>query len=128
MKNKIIFILFLLCIVKLYHIADQRVDFSLNLLLNSFNKNAGEKNSLGPLSDDYILIKKTFYEKKILEYKISDYILKDCPGCSHKIVEFTYPILFNSNANILITSNKESVKENCKIMSNTKYFNIHECK
>mgnify|MGYP006201104103 FL=1 len=128
MKNKIIFVLFLLSLIKLYHIADQRMDFSFNLLLNSFNKTAGEKSSLGTLAEDYIFIKKTFKEKKILDYKISDYIIEDCPGCSHRIVEFTYPTQFNSNATFLIASNKESVNENCKTISNTKYFNIHECK
>ncbi len=127
MRKKIIFLLFLLCLGKLYHIADRRMDFSYNLLINSFNKNAGEKSSLGPLAEDYILIRNTFLDKKISSYKISDFLLEDCPGCSHRIVEFTYPTLFKQNSNILIASNKELKKDSCKIISNTKYFNIHEC-
>ena len=104
------------------------MDFSFTLLINSFNKNAGEKSSLGFLADDYISIKNIFLDKKISKYKISTYLLEDCPGCSHRIVEFTYPILFKQEANILIASIKESEKINCEIISTTNHFNIHECK
>ena len=128
MRKKIIFLLFLLCLVKLYHIADRRMGFSFSLLTNSFNKNAGEKSSLGPFADDYISIKNIFLDKKISEFKISKYLVENCPLCSYQIVEFTYPILFKQKANILIASNKESKKINCEIISNTKLFNIYECK
>ncbi len=128
MRKKIIFLLFLLCLVKLYHIADRRMGFSFDLLINSFNKNAGEKSSLGLFANDYISIRNIFLDKKISEFKISEYLLEDCPGCSHQIVEFTYPILFKQEANILIASNKESKKINCEVISNTKLFNIYECK
>ena len=70
MRKKIILLLFLLCLVKLYHIADRRMDFSFTLLINSFNKNAGEKSSLGFLADDYISIKNIFLDKKISKYKM----------------------------------------------------------
>ena len=128
MRKKIIFLLFLLCLVKLYHIADRRMGFSFDLLINSFNKNAGEKSSLGLFADDYISIKNIFLDKKISEFKISKYLLEDCPSCSRQIIEFTYPILFKQEANILIASNKESKKINCEVISNTKLFNIYECK
>ena len=128
MRKKIIFLLCFLCLAKLYHIADRRMNFSLNLLINSFCVNAGEKSSLGPIADDYIMIKKIFLNKKIAEFKISEYILEYCPGCSHRIVEFSYPIKFKQDANILIDSTKEVEEINCEIISNTKYFNIHECK
>ena len=128
MRKKIIFLLFFLCLAKLYHIADRRMNFSLNLLINSFSVNAGEKSSLGPIADDYISIKNIFLNKKISDFRISEYILEECPACSHRIVEFVYPIKFNQDANILISSNKEVKKINCEIISNTKYFNIHECK
>ena len=128
MRKKIIFLLFFLCLAKLYHIADRRMNFSLNLLINSFSVNAGEKSSLGPIADDYISIKNIFLNKKISVFKISEYILEECPSCSHRIVEFVYPIKFKQDANILISSYKEVEKINCEIISNTKYFNIHECK
>ena len=86
MRKKIIFLLFFLCLAKLYHIADRRMNFSLNLLINSFSVNSGEKSSLGPIADDYISIKNIFLNKKISYFKISEYLLKDCPACSYRIV------------------------------------------
>ena len=41
MRKKIIYLLFVLCLIKLYHIADRSLKFSPNLLLSSFKKNAG---------------------------------------------------------------------------------------
>ena len=128
MKKKIVYLLFVLCLIKLYHIADRRANFSLNLLINSFSVNAGEKSSLGPIADDYISIKNIFLNKKISVFKISEYILEECPACSHRIVEFVYPIKFKQDTNILISSKNEVEKINCEIISGTKYFNIHECK
>ena len=66
MKKKIIYFLFLLSLIKLYDIADRSLNFSPNLLINSFEQNAGEKSSLGFLADDFIKIRNFFLSKNIL--------------------------------------------------------------
>ena len=128
MKTKIIFIIFILCLAKLYHIAERRMNFSLDLLINSFSLNAGERSSLAPFASDVIKIKDFFLIKNVSEYKLSENVLKNCPRCSQRIMEFTYPIKFNQNATFLITYKNEEKQKNCNIISFTKSYNIYECK
>jgi hypothetical protein len=128
MREKIIFLLFLLCLAKLYHIADRRMNFSLDLLINSFSLNAGERSSLEPFAGDVIKIKDYFLIKKVSEYKLSEDILKNCPRCSQRIIEFIYPVKFNQNSAFLIAYKNEEKQKNCKIVSFTESYNIYECK
>ena len=60
MRKKLFYLLFVLCLFKLYHIADRSLKFSPNLLINSFNQNVGEKISLGITGNDVISIKNFF--------------------------------------------------------------------
>ena len=76
MKNKIFFVLFAFCLLKLYHIADRSLYFSPNLLINSFHKYAGEKESLLSMSDDVIHIRDFFEERNITKFRLSDQILR----------------------------------------------------
>ena len=45
MRNKLFYLLFVLCLIKLYDIADRSLNFSTDLLQKSFKQGAGEKNS-----------------------------------------------------------------------------------
>ena len=56
LKKKIVFLLFVLCLIKLYDIAGRSLNFSPNLLINSFKEDGGEKSSLGIIGDDVIPI------------------------------------------------------------------------
>ena len=72
MRKKIIFLLFFCCLAKLYHIADRRMDFSLDLLINSFTVSAAEQSSLGQIADDVVLIKNIFLNKNVSEFMLSE--------------------------------------------------------
>ena len=72
MKNKIIYLLFILCLAKVYYIADRNLKFSPALLANSFEESSGEKSSLGLIAKDLIPTKKFFLSNKIIEIKLSD--------------------------------------------------------
>ena len=128
MRKKIIFLLFFLCLAKLYHIADRRANFSLNLLINSFSVNAGEQSSLGPIAGDVILIKDMFLNKDISEFILSENILKNCPRCSHRIIEFIYPIKIKQKAAFLVAHKNDEKQKNCELISFTNSYNIYECK
>ena len=71
MKNKIIYLLFIFCLAKIYYIADQNSKFSATLLLNSFKKNSGEKTSLGLAANDIIASKKILYDHFADQKKIN---------------------------------------------------------
>ena len=128
MRKKIIFLLFFLCLAKLYHIAERRTNFSLNLLINSFSVNAGEKSSLGQIGDDIIIIKNFFLNKDISEFVLSKDTLENCPRCSQRIIEFVYPIKIKQKATFLVAYKNEKKQKNCELTSFTKSYNIYECK
>ena len=72
MRKKISLILFGLCLIKLFHIAHQSMNFSPHLFLNSFKKNAGENISLGLTASDVIPIRDFFLLNDIKKFKLSN--------------------------------------------------------
>jgi len=128
MKNKIFFILFVFCLLKLYHVADRSLYFSPDLLINSFNKHAGEKESLHNLSDDVIPIRDFLKEKNISKFRLSDEILKNHENYYMRLIEFNYPIKIKDDAIIFVALKVEGEKEDCKLLKFTKNTHIYECK
>ena len=54
MHKKLFYFILLLCFFKLFHVAYKSVQFSPNILFNSFKRNVAEKSSLGFVSKDVI--------------------------------------------------------------------------
>ena len=128
MRKKIIYLLFLLCLIKLYDIADRSLKFSPSLLINSFQENAGEKDSLNFLADDFISIRNFFVSKNILKFKLSNGIIKDEDQLSYSnIIEFSYPIRMKQTSPFLVSYIDEYVQAGCKLIYATKNYYIHEC-
>ena len=128
MKNKIIYTLFVLCLVKIYYIADKNLKFSPDLLKNTFKENAGEIISLNNAAQDVISTKKFFLEKNIYEFQLSDSIIEKNQLIYQRMVEFIYPIKLKKKSSIFISHNPENIRGNCKIIHNTKNLNIYDCK
>ena len=116
MRKKIIFLLFFLCLAKLYHIADRRMNFSLNLLINSFSVNAGEQSSLGLIASDVILIK----DVPGLGFKNEIVKIKNGYGRNYLIPK-GYAILANSsNSKILNEILKQTKNKQEEILNKSK--------
>ena len=128
MRKKIFFLLFVLCLIKLYDIAGRSLNFSPHLLINSFKQNVGEKISLGFSAEDVIPIRNFFLSKNILEYKLSEEILKNYELYYQRIIELSYPIKMKQSASILVAHKIEDVQKNCVLLHLTQNFNIYECK
>ena len=128
MKNKIFFVLLVFCLLKLYHIADRSLSFSPNLLINSFKPYSGEKSSLGIIGVDIIPIRDFFRSQDILEFQLSEEIIKKHAIFYQRIIEFSYPVKMKQNATVLIALKTEQERKNCKFLNLTKNFNIYECK
>ena len=128
MKKKIIYLLFVLCLIKLYHIADRSLKFSPNILINSFGKSVAERSSLNFTADDVLPIRDFFVSKNILEFKFKDGIMKNPDMSYQSIIEFTYPIKMKRYATILVSHNKDDVRSNCSLLHSTRNFHIHDCK
>ena len=128
MKKKIIYLLFILCLIKLYHIADRSLKFSPNILINSFKKRVAERSSLNFTAVDVLPIRNFFVSKNIQEFKFKDGIMKNPDMFYQSIIEFAYPVKMKQNATILVSHNMDDVQSNCRLLHSTKNFNIHDCK
>jgi len=128
MKKKLFYLFFILSLIKLYDIADRSLNFSPNLFLTSFTHNAGENISLGTTAKDVIPIRDFFLKENILEYKLSEEILKNHEIFYQRIVELNYPTKIKLNATIVVSHKDEIVQQNCDLLHYTDSFNIYECK
>jgi hypothetical protein len=128
MKKKIIYLLFILCLIKLYHIADRSLKFSPNILINSFKKRVAERSSLNFTAVDVLPIRNFFVSKNIQEFKFKDGIMKNPDMSYQSIIEFAYPVKMKQHATILVSHNMDDVQSNCRLLHSTKNFNIHDCK
>ena len=116
MKKKIIFLLFILCLIKLYHIADRSLNFSTKLLMNSFKPYAGEESSLLNSGTDVIPIRNFFLSNNISEFKLSEEIIKNHEMYYQRIIEFSYPIKIKKNATILVAHKIGDEHSNCNLI------------
>lgn len=128
MKNKIFFVLLVFCLLKLYHIADRSLYFSPNLLINSFHKNAGEKESLLSMSDEVISIRDYLQERNITKFGLSDEILKEHENFYMRIIEFNYPIKMSKNSPILFGLEGGDGVGGCDLLDIKNNIHIYECK
>ena len=126
MKNKIIYLLFILCLAKVYYIADRNLKFSPALLIDSFN--SGEKNSLGLIANDLIPTKNFFLNNKVTEFKLSDEIIQKRMEIYQRIIEYNYPIKIKKNSTVFIAHKKDSVPNECSKLFSTKNLNTYECR
>ena len=127
MKKKLFYFILVLCLIKLYDIAYRSLNFSPNLLINSFNHKVGEKISLGKTADDLISLKEFFLNKNVLNYKLSEEILENYEVYYQGIVEFVYPIKLEQKASTLVALKVENTQKNCELLHFTKNLNVYEC-
>ena len=106
MRNIFFFLLFVLCLIKLYDIAGRSLNFSPNLLINSFKEDGGEKSSLGITADDVIPIRSFFLSNNIMEFKLSEKTKKNYEIYYLRMMEFNYPIKEVKNTPILLLTKK----------------------
>ena len=129
MHKKLFYLILLLCFFKLFHVAYKSVQFSPNILFNSFKRNVAEKSSLGFASNDVIPLRNFFLDRNISEFTLSKKIIeeKDNNILYMSIIEFNYPIKLSENSAILIAYKNEKVETNCNLLNITENYNLYEC-
>ena len=129
MHKKLFYLILLLCFFKLFHVAYKSVQFSPNILFNSFKRNIAEKSSLGFASNDVIPLRNFFLDRNISEFTLSKKIIeeKDNNISYMSIIEFNYPIKLSENSPTFIAYKNEEVKTNCNLLFITENYNIYEC-
>ena len=71
MHKKLFYLILLLSFFKLFHVAYKSVQFSPNILFNSFKSNVAEKSSLGFAANDVIPLRNFFFQLSKCELFIS---------------------------------------------------------
>ena len=112
MHKKLFYLILLLCFFKLFHVAYKSVQFSPNILFNSFKRNVAEKSSLGFASNDVIPLRNFFLDRNISEFTLSKKIIEDKDNniLYMSIIEFNYPIKLSENSPIFIAYKNEKVE------------------
>ena len=128
MKKKLVFFVFVLCLIKLFHIKDRSLVFSSDILFNFYKKNVAEKESLGNVGVDIIPIRDFFVKNNIKNFRFTSSTIKNHELYFQRLIEFAYPIKVKNEAKFLVSHNSENKVSNCKVVQKTHSFNIYECK
>lgn len=128
MSKNFFIALFVLCLIKLFHISYKSVNFSPNLLFNSFQENAGEDVSLGFAFIDVVPIRNYFKNENISEFNISEEILKNHQIYYQRIVELSYPVKMNIKSSTLVALKSEDLNNICELLKETANLGVYECK
>ena len=116
-----LFLILLVCVLKLFHIGYKRVHFSTDLLFNAFVKNFGSEMAL----QEYVLeANKLIIDNQLINFDLSNN-LKSNGYFKQRIVEFSYPVKLSEKSKFKITYLKEKV--NCNLLSKSKKFKLYEC-
>ena len=122
-RNNLIFLflIVIICLIKLFHIGYYRINFSTNLLFHAFEKDFANNQAVSDnVLEAYQLIRKS----KISDFNLSNnLILNDY--FKQRIVEFSYPIRLNENSKFIIAPS--DLKLNCKINLESKRIKLYEC-
>jgi hypothetical protein len=129
-KKKIIYLLFLFFIFEIFLIT-HRVGFYFDNLINFNKKNQGLENVMvrGSILHQTV---KIITENNIVDYNLErDSIIKeiDYPFENYfqRVVEISYPKLFNKNSKNLIAGNSTNILH-CKAVTKKKNIVLYECK
>ncbi len=114
-------ILIIVCVLKLVQIGYSRINFSTDILLNSFKKNYGEHIAL---KKDIIEAKKLLIENEITNFNLSEELMSN-GYFKQRIVEFSYPIRLNETSKAVISLRNKSNK--CKLKSKLNDLKLYEC-
>ena len=122
-RNNLIFLFLIvvICLIKLFHIGYYRINFSTNLLFHAFEKDYA--NNLA-VSDNVLEAQELIKKSNILDFNLSNNLNLNS-YFRQRIVEFSYPIRFNKNSKFLIALSDSNL--NCKVILESERIKLHEC-
>ena len=99
-RNNLIFLFLIvvICLIKLFHIGYYRINFSTNLLFYTFKKDFANNQAVSDnVLEAYQLIRKS----KISNFNLSNKLYLN-GYFRQRIVEFSYPIRFDANSQFVL--------------------------
>ena len=122
-NKKAKFILILIIILQLIYIANKKVNFSFDVLVNSFQPNYGSKY----IFPENILELKIITEKEKFTYFNISKKLKNDVYFYQRSVEYLYPIRFNEKFERIFFSVEEKIPNTCILKKKYKHFILAQC-
>tara|TARA_A100001015_G_scaffold288044_1_gene358511 strand:- start:5988 stop:6362 length:375 start_codon:yes stop_codon:yes gene_type:complete len=110
-----------ICLLKLVQIGYKRINFSSEILFNSFTEDFGGNIALSKnIIEGYKLIS----QNKLPDFNLSKNLISN-GYFKQRIVEYSYPIRLNKDSNHLISQFQEKI--NCKLKSQSENLKLYEC-
>ena len=122
-NNKLKIFLIIILIMQLFLIANKKLDFNFNILLNSFTKNFG---SVYSLPKKLIELKDYSVKSGFKEINLSKK-LKQNNFFNQRSVEFLFPIKILNESKKTFFSIKEEIPNTCEIHKKLNYFIFAIC-
>ena len=121
-RNSLIFLslIIIICLIKLFHIGS-RVNFSSNLLQNSFKK--GFANNIA-VNDNILQAHALIKKSRISNFNLSNNLILS-NYFRQRIVEFSYPARFDKNSKFVIALSDSKIS--CKVKLESERIKLHEC-
>ena len=122
-RNNLIFLFLIvvICLIKLFHIGYYRINFSTNLLFYTFKKDFANNQAVSDnVLEAYQLIRKS----KISDFNLSNKLYSN-GYFKQRIVEFSYPIRLDANSQFVLALSHEEVS--CSVRLKTQRLKLYEC-
>ena len=122
-RNNLIFLFLIvvICLIKLFHIGYYRINFSTNLLFYTFKKDFANNQAVSDnVLEAYQLIRKS----KISNFNLSNKLYLN-GYFKQRIVEFSYPIRLDTNSQFVLALSHEEVS--CSVRLKTQRLKLYEC-
>ena len=122
-RNNLIFLslIFIICLIKLFHIGYYRINFSTNLLFHSFEEDFA--NNLA-VTENVLEADELIKKSNIPDFNLSNNLYSS-GYFRQRIVEFSYPIRFNKNSKFVI--DLYDSKLNCNVILESERIKLYEC-
>ena len=122
-RNNLIFLFLIvvICLIKLFHIGYYRINFSTNLLFYTFKKDFANNQAVSDnVLEAYQLIRKS----KISDFNLSNKLYSN-GYFKQRIVEFSYPIRLDANSQFVLALSHEELS--CSVRLKTQRLKLYEC-
>ncbi len=122
-RNNLIFLFLIvvICLIKLFHIGYYRINFSTNLLFYTFKKDFANNQAVSDnVLEAYQLIRKS----KISNFNLSNKLYLN-GYFKQRIVEFSYPIRLDTNSQFVLALSHEELS--CSVRLKTQRLKLYEC-
>ncbi len=123
LKDRIVFIFFIILIIfQITNFTLNRINFDINHILNAFNPNYGEKESL---PTELIEIKKILIKHNLKEFNLDKKLILDT-YYYQRTIEYFYPIKFNKSSSYIISKTR-NIQSGCKKLFANKKLIFEKC-